>query len=84
MLNENIAFSPPLFSQLRRALDNYCPPIENTKKGQIVILGWIAFDRQTFFIDTDSEDSCLFIVPFRSLESYLISWTLNPAQFDDG
>lgn len=49
MLNENVAFSPPLFSQVRRALDNYCPPIENTKKGQIVILGWIAFDRQKPF-----------------------------------
>lgn len=41
-------------------------------------------DRNLFFTSAHFEDSCLFIVLFRSLESYLISWTLNAAPFDKG
>lgn len=41
-------------------------------------------DRNLFFMHAYYEDRCLFIVLFRSLETYLISWTLNATQFDKG
>lgn len=41
-------------------------------------------DRNLFFTTAHFKDSCWFIVLFRSLETYLISWTLNAAQFDKG
>lgn len=40
--------------------------------------------RNLIFMSAHCQDSCLFIVLFRSLKSYLISWTLNAAQFDKG
>lgn len=81
-------------------MGNYCPLIENTKRGQNELSAarleqitaftvWYEVeellpDRNLFFMGAHFEDSCLFIVLFRSLQSYLISWTLNVAHFDKG